>query len=166
MSWLLMLTRHPSAAMVLKQFFHMMMSSNGNIFFVTGPLCREYTGHWWIPRSKANDMFSLICAWIKGWVNNREAGDLRRHCAHYDVIVMRISLTQCQKCWHFRIKVVITTGLITNSVYPFINNVWHTSIYEYNKHDPNWFWWFTVCKNHMRTLNLVVLKLKYSEIAR
>ena len=33
-------------------------------------------------------MFSVICAWIKGWVNNREAGDLRRHRAHYDVIVM------------------------------------------------------------------------------
>ena len=28
-------------------------------------------------------MFSLICAWINGWVNNREAGDLRRHRAHY-----------------------------------------------------------------------------------
>ena len=35
-------------------------------------------------------MFSLICAWIKGWVNNRQAGDLRRHQAHYDVIVMWI----------------------------------------------------------------------------
>ena len=33
-------------------------------------------------------IFSLICAWINGWVNNREAGDLRRHRAHYDVIVM------------------------------------------------------------------------------
>ena len=30
---------------------------------------------------------SLICAWIKGWVNNREAGDLR-HRADYGVIVM------------------------------------------------------------------------------
>ena len=30
-------------------------------------------------------MFSVICAWINGWVNNREAGDLRRHRAHYDV---------------------------------------------------------------------------------
>ena len=34
-------------------------------------------------------MFSLICSWINGWVNNREAGDLRRHRAHYDVIVMK-----------------------------------------------------------------------------
>ena len=33
-------------------------------------------------------MFSLICAWINGWVNNREGGDLRRHRAQYDVTVM------------------------------------------------------------------------------
>ena len=37
-------------------------------------------------------MFSLIYAWIdqriNGWVNNREAGDLRRHRGHYDVNVM------------------------------------------------------------------------------
>ena len=35
-------------------------------------------------------MFPLICVWINGWVNNREAGDLRRHRAHYGVIVMQI----------------------------------------------------------------------------
>ena len=34
-------------------------------------------------------MLSLICAWINGWVNNREAGDLWRHRPHYDVIVMQ-----------------------------------------------------------------------------
>ena len=33
-------------------------------------------------------MFSLICAWINAWVNNREAGDLRSHRAHHDDIVM------------------------------------------------------------------------------
>ena len=31
---------------------------------------------------------SLICVWINGWVNSREAGDLRRYRTHYDVIVM------------------------------------------------------------------------------
>ena len=35
---------------------------------------------------------SLICAWIKCWVNNREAGDMRRHRAYYDVIVMSYAL--------------------------------------------------------------------------
>ena len=33
-------------------------------------------------------MFSLICVWINGWVNNREAGDLRRFRANYDVTIM------------------------------------------------------------------------------
>ena len=36
-------------------------------------------------------MFSLIYAWVSGWVNNVEAGDLRRHRAYYDVIVMNIT---------------------------------------------------------------------------
>ena len=33
-------------------------------------------------------MFSLICVWINGWVNNREAGELRPYRAHYNVIVI------------------------------------------------------------------------------
>ena len=33
-------------------------------------------------------MFFLIFVWINGWVNNREAGDLRRYRAHYDVTLM------------------------------------------------------------------------------
>ena len=31
------------------------MSSNGNIFRITGPLGREFTVHWWIPLTKASD---------------------------------------------------------------------------------------------------------------
>ena len=33
-------------------------------------------------------IFSLICVWINGCVNNREADDFRRYWALYDVIVM------------------------------------------------------------------------------
>ena len=36
-------------------------------------------------------VFSLICARINGWVNNREASDLRRHRTHYNVTVMAFS---------------------------------------------------------------------------
>ena len=36
-------------------------------------------------------MFSLICVWINSWVNNREAGDLRRYRVNYDVIVMMLT---------------------------------------------------------------------------
>ena len=37
-------------------------------------------------------MFTLICTRINGWVNNIEAGDLRRYRPHYDVIVMWFSI--------------------------------------------------------------------------
>ena len=70
----------------------MMTSSNGNIFHVIGPLCGEFTGHRWMPPTKASDAelwcFLWSAPWINGSVNNREAGDLKRHRAHYDVIVM------------------------------------------------------------------------------
>ena len=33
-------------------------------------------------------MFSLIYAWTNGWVNHREAGDLRHHLAYFNVTVM------------------------------------------------------------------------------
>ena len=72
--------------------YFMMTSSNGNIFRVTGPLCGEispvpvnslHKGQW-----RGALMFSLICVWISDWVNNREAGDLRRYRGHYHVSVM------------------------------------------------------------------------------
>ena len=47
------------------------------------PVNSPHKGQW-----RGALMFSLIYAWINDWVNNREAGDLRRHRGHYDVIVM------------------------------------------------------------------------------
>ena len=51
-------------------------------------------------------MFSLICAWMNGWVNNREAGKLRCHRAHYDVTVIY--------CWALKLctlKIPSDTGM-------------------------------------------------------
>ena len=50
------------------------------------PVNSPHKGQW-----RGALMFSLICARINGWVNNREAGDLRRHQAHCDVIVMMMN---------------------------------------------------------------------------
>ena len=47
------------------------------------PVKSPYKGQW-----RRALVFSLLCDWINGWVNNGEAGDLRRHRAHYDVTVM------------------------------------------------------------------------------
>ena len=43
----------------------------------------SHKGQW-----RGASIFSLICVWINGWLNSREAGDLRRYRAHYDVSVM------------------------------------------------------------------------------
>ena len=71
----------------------MMTSSNGNNYRIIGHLCGEFTDPRWIPRTKASDaklwcFLWSACVWINGWVNNREAGDLRRYRAHYDVTVI------------------------------------------------------------------------------
>ena len=47
------------------------------------PVNSPHKGQWRVAL-----MFFFICASINGWVNIGEAGDLRRHCAHFDVIVM------------------------------------------------------------------------------
>ena len=47
------------------------------------PVNSPHKGQW-----RGALMFSLICTRIDGWVNNGEAGDLRHHHVHYDVIVM------------------------------------------------------------------------------
>ena len=51
------------------------------------PVNSPHKGQW-----RGTLMFSVICVWINDWVNNREAGDLRRQRGHYDVIVMEISV--------------------------------------------------------------------------
>ena len=68
-----------------------MTSSNGNIFRVTGLLWREFTDHRWIVLTKASDAepwcFVSSAPEKNDWVNNRKAGDLRRHRTHYDITV-------------------------------------------------------------------------------
>ena len=85
------------------EWLFMMTSSNGNIFRVTGPLCGEFTGHRWIPLTKASDAelwrFLWSAPWINGWANNHKPGDLRRHRTHYDVIVVYF-FRHCPQCNH------------------------------------------------------------------
>ena len=71
------------------------------------PVNSPHNGQW-----RGALMFSLICVWINAWVNNREAGDLRRYRAHCDVTVINANfggfvdwsngeLTLKRKCCHF-----------------------------------------------------------------
>ena len=105
----------------------MMTSSNGKIFRVTGPLCGEFTGHRGIPLTKASDVelwcFLWSVPWINGWVNNREAGDLRcslwRHCnvnrpCHIDSKFYGNWLDMAEWCVHL---------IISSKPYIFTNKI-------------------------------------------
>ena len=54
------------------------------------PVNSPHKGQW-----RGALMFPLICDWINYWVNNREAGDLRRYRAHYDVTVIQYLSSEC-----------------------------------------------------------------------
>ena len=64
----------------------------------TVPVNSPHKGQW-----RGALTVTLICAWINGWLNNRETGDLRRHRIHYDVIVMIWRNSKCASSglmWH------------------------------------------------------------------
>ena len=81
----------------------MMTSSNGNISALL-ELCAvnsPITGEFPAQRSSNAELWCFLWSapWINGWGINREAGDLRRHRAHYDVIVMIMSLLASSPPW-------------------------------------------------------------------
>ena len=64
---------------------HQMETFSAFLAFCAGnsPVNSPHKGQW-----HGALMFSLICTWTNCWINNRDTGDLRRHCAHYDVTLM------------------------------------------------------------------------------
>ena len=117
---------------------------------------------WVIHRSPVNSphksqwrgtlMFSLICGGINDWVSNREAGDLRRHRAHYDVTVM-----------------ILIRQLICNFFHSMANALW-SDLCTLKVH-KQWQWangiecisnshlWSTLCLRHKRETVLFVNKI-------
>ena len=103
----------------------------------------------WIHRSPVNFphkgqwrgtlMFSLICAWTNGWMNTRDAGDLRRHSTHYDITVMHwdlcyealiymmilVSFPFSDKAVDFRVRIADTTGQYLTSLHMAIST-WYS----------------------------------------
>ena len=98
--------------------------------------------------------FSLICDWINGWVNNREAGDLRRCHAHYDVIVMKdYNVHSCNshsqrqwrayQAWNLRWLTVVYT------VYMVLSRIMHLLLFSNDR------------STHIRRTNTYVYCLKW-----
>ena len=79
---------HPlNITMVFPGWRHQMETFSALLALCAGnspvPVNSPHKGQW-----RGALMFTLICARINDWVNNREAGDLRRLLDHYDVSVM------------------------------------------------------------------------------
>ena len=72
-------------------------------------------------------VFSLICVWIKGWVNNLEAGYLRRHRAHYDITVM------IEACAHWHVDTSRQKDVSSVNVWFIISYMHHTWLYAFAK---------------------------------
>ena len=70
----------PSWRHQMETFSTLLPPSEGNH---RSPVVSPYKGQW-----RGALMFSLICARTNGWAKNRDAGDLKRYCAHYNVIVI------------------------------------------------------------------------------
>ena len=128
----------------------MMTSSNGNIFRVAGPLCGEVTGPGEFPAqrpvTRSFDVL-LVYAWINDWVNNSEAGDLRRHRGHYDVNVMTMHDTTATT--HH--EIISLCGLLTTQIIK--RDLLHLEMYNtaYLITLYVWciialWWWFCPCR--------------------
>ena len=73
-------------------------------------------------------MFSLICVCTNGWANHRDAGDFRRHCAHYDVTVMEeFVLFDSLHQWTQERQL----GIQWNDLRPFVQSLWQNQLLLY-----------------------------------
>ena len=138
--------------MCADQNVSMMTSSNGNILLAicagNSPVPGEspHKGQW-----RGALLFSFICVWINGWVNNLEAGDLRRNRAHYDVTVMRemdrLFMASIHKAvnnaaaWHWSAKqgyydwIILTSGHPCQYQFSFFRYLcfcsWHNHFFSW-----------------------------------
>ena len=64
-------------------------------------------------------MFSFIRARINGWINSREAGDLSRHHAHYDAIVMFAMEVMAECFMSFSFQKSVTPSILSVALAPY-----------------------------------------------
>ena len=135
----------------------------------------------WIPRTKGQLrgalMFSLICVWINGQVNNSEVGDLRLHRGHYDVIVIKkrlhmswailnnvcsrnLSFEPGDSIWHWRFwsTLVRVMGLTCSAPTHHLNQCSLKSIGPVQKNKNQWNQnqdiTIGIAKNHLKMLSV------------
>ena len=106
------------------------------------PVNYPYKGQW-----RGTLMFSFICVWRNGWVNNRKASDLRRYRDHYDVTVIILPIViivvilwiQWLEKEHNLVVITGSQGSVENAHLECIHCIsWWPSIVQY----------WTICRHN------------------
>ena len=90
------------------------------------PVDSPHKGQW-----RGALMFSLMFAWTNGWANNRDAVDLRRHGAHYDVMVMKGIPVLAKPRWrrsYILLSDILLTEFQSNAVSCLLLYLWYRVI--------------------------------------
>ena len=105
--------------------------------------------HWWPVNSPHKGQWRgalmfLIRARINGWINNGEAGDLRRRHVHYDVIVM-LNAPFCNRKVYIFVTKWHTVGYVSNSMWDLWDGSkrWQINFVQVMaccQKDWNWWW--------------------------
>ena len=109
------------------------------------PVNSPHKGQW-----RGALMFSLICAWKNGWVNNRETDDLR---CHYDVTVMYCWFWCTKQCRRLR-RLQVPQDIVRTRrrLWPSLSPA-HNSDTQYLKNTELW---QKICLTFQSTLCLVM----------
>ena len=91
-----------------------------------GPVNSPHKGQW-----RGALMFFFICVWINDWVSNREAVDLRRYRAHYDVTLMIVIVTIIIIIIIISIVIIIILTVIFIIIFITTLNHYHHYNYHY-----------------------------------
>ena len=103
------------------------------------PVNSLYKGQW-----RGAVMFSLICAWADGWVNNRNAGDLRCHHVHCDFTIMQDN--NIQHLYNFNQSPLIVNRSLRNEFQGNLNKTQHSAVKKINLKMSSAKWWqFCLC---------------------
>ena len=116
------------------------------------PVNSPHRGQW-----RGTLMFSLICARINGWVNNREAGEWRHNRVHYDVIVMRMTVFSWLYhtfCLHSRSRNTIMTSWYGTAFHITVP-LWE----EFIRH-----WWFLLSRDNKWGALMISLTLAWKTV--
>ena len=165
----------------------MMTSSNGTIFHVTSLLVLGI--HRWPVNSphklqgRGALMLSLICPRTNGWVNNRDAGDLKRHRAHLDVAVIVLGnkvvhITNTRSLWRHHYSCILYYLIyrlhnpgsfcecaqamrdIVTSLHCNVALHWLGAFTQWSMHNTLWYKWIIDIRNRFRdTKNSIFIAL-------